>query len=70
MIFKEDMYWEVVVSEGFMMPRPPRRVGRVRSSLSTSLMALLPVSRGINLCQMTSSNGSNKSLVPETVWVR
>ena len=29
-IFKEDMYWEVVVSEGFMMPRPPRRVGRIR----------------------------------------
>ena len=68
MIFKEDMYWEVVASEGFMMPRPPRRVGRVRSSLSTSLMALLPVSTGINLCRMTSSNGSNKSLVPETVW--
>ena len=60
MIFREDMYWEVVVSEGFMMPRPPRRVGRVRRSLSTLLMAPLPVSVGINLCRMTSSNGSNK----------
>ena len=50
-----------------MMPRPPSRVGKVRRSLSTSLMALLPVSAGICLCRMTSSNGLNKSLVPGTV---
>ena len=52
------------------MPRPPRRVGKDRSSLSASLPALLPVKAGISRCQMTSSNGLNSSLVVGTVLAR
>ena len=52
------------------MPRPPRRVGREKRFLSISLMALLPVKAGMNLCRMVSSNGLNRSLVPGTVLAR
>ena len=52
------------------MPRPPRRVGREKSFLSTSLTALLPVKAGKSLCRMVSSKGSNRSPIPGTVLAR
>ena len=43
------------------MSRPPRCVGRERGFLSISLMALLPVKAGMNLCRIVYSGSENCS---------
>ena len=42
---------------GLGMLRPPRHTGRESSSLSTSLIAVLPVMSGMRRCQIASNKG-------------
>ena len=55
---------------GLMMMSPPKRAGRVKSSLSRSLIAVLPVIAGRKRFQMASSKGFKAFAVFGIVRVR
>ena len=59
--FSEDMYSNRAVLDGTVTPRPPRQVGRAKSSHSVSLTLSRPVSAGMKRVLMSSSNGTRKS---------
>ena len=61
-------FWEEVnswaaVSIGFVRPRPPRRVGRAKRSLSAVVTQLLPVRAGMKWRLIASSRGCSTSEV-------
>ena len=49
------------VTQGLIIPRPPRRDGKEINCLSTSLKVLLPVKVGNRCTRIICSNGENKS---------
>ena len=56
------------VFTGLLRPRPPRRAGRAKRSLSASLTHSLPLRAGMNF--MASSIGCRRSAMSGTVWKR
>ncbi len=56
--------------EGFGMLRPPNQAGRVKSSLSKSLMAVLPVVAGRRRSLIASSSGLRILVILEVVLMR
>ena len=57
LILLEALYLEEQVSVGLVMLSPPRRAGRVKSSLSRELIDFLSVIAGRRRFRMESSRG-------------
>ncbi len=70
MTLLEALYSGEQVIVGLVMLSPPRRAGRVKSSLSRSLMAVLPVTAGKRKFRMASSSGCTALAMSGTVRVR
>ncbi len=66
----EALYSEEQVFVGLVMLSPPKRAGRVKSSLSRSLMAVLPVIAGKGKFRMASSRGCRALAMSGIVHVR
>ncbi len=66
----EALYSEEPVLMGLVMLSPPKRAGRVKSSLTGSPMAVLPVIAGRRKCRMASSRGCRSLAISGVVRVR
>ena len=69
-ILLEALYSEEQVSVGLVMLSPPRRAGRMKSSLSRELIDFLPVIAGRRRFRMESSRGCRALAMFGVVRVR
>ena len=67
---RNELSYSLVRVVGLIKPRPPRRAGRARSSLSSSVGASRPVRYGRKSRRIVSSSGCNRGAKPSMVCRR